>query len=1126
MRFGSRFRLATLLATASLLSLTIGGIAVASGLGRHGRHVFNGKRSSLSAAELRRLSAGATHPSIIIFNNQLSNLPARRANARARVGAIIAVQANVRAELTRVHAAHVRSFQLINAISATMSSAEIKHLQADPAVRAVVPDAFRPFASLGSGPGPALPALNGPPATTDQQQICPSNPAQPIIEPEARTVMNVPAANQIADGSGIKVGIIADGIDPNNPDLIRSGGQHVIFDYQDFSGFGTNAPTDGRESFLDAGTIASQGNQTYDLSGFVNPAHPLPPGCNIKIQGIAPGASLAVLNVAGSNAGFFNSQIIQAVQWAVIHDHVNVLNESIGGNPLPNTENDPVALADQAAVAAGVSVVASSGDAGPFNNIGSPATTPGVIAVGATTTYRVYRQTTRYGTQLVPGGWEDNNISALSSSGTTEFGPGTVSVVAPGDRGWSLCSSDTTAFTGCADIDHGANPPPIWAAGGTSASAPETSATAALVMQAYAGAHGGTMPSPALVQQIIVSTADDLGAPADHQGAGLVNTLKAVQLATSIDSGSRQGSTLLVNQSALSATVDAGQSKTFRVDVTNQGSGAQTVTPTLSGLPTTRSSDTGSVTLGSSSPSYIDGEGNTDFYATHKFNVAAGSDYLNGNITWNGGATPAGTAVFETLFDPQGRVAAYSLIGSDHSGFGHVEVRQPAAGTWTAVIFTVNNASVYSGAVQFAYSTENFHDAGFVSPASRTLAPGASGTFQVIVRAGGPGDESLRLHLGTGAGNDGSIPIALRSLVPVTPGGGSFSGTLTGGGSVGNAGQSFSYQFELPGGLPSLNLAIRLADPNYQLEGFLVDPNGEPVDVQSTARFDASDKLLGFGPTMQFFHQRPASGLWTLTLLVSGPVDGTHLSEPFKGAISFAPPRVTASGIPDSPRTVLPAGKPVTATIKVSNTGNIRKDFFADARLDGRVPQLLLGSNTNAVPLPLSLSAQPNWLVPTGTNVLAVLAKGTVPITLEVSAANGDPDILGTSADDASVATLVAPEVAPGFFVGLPEATGPFPPGGVGSGATVSLAAVANTNPFDSAVAATTGDVWAQSVNPSAPYTPLSLDAGASGTITLTITPSGRRGTVVHGFVAIDTFNLASLSGDQLTMIPYRYKVG
>ncbi len=113
---------------------------------------------------------------------------------------------------------------------------------------------------------------------------------------------------------------------------------------------------------------------------------------------------------------------------------MNILNESIGGNPLPNTEDDPVALADQAAVAAGVTVVASSGDEGPFNNIGSPATTPGVIAVGGTTTYRVYRQTTRYGTQLSnpPEGWEDNNISALSSDGITEFNPATVSVVAPG----------------------------------------------------------------------------------------------------------------------------------------------------------------------------------------------------------------------------------------------------------------------------------------------------------------------------------------------------------------------------------------------------------------------------------------------------------------------------------------------------------------------------------------------------------------------------------------------------------------------------------------------------------------------------------------------------------------------
>jgi subtilisin family serine protease len=562
----SRFRLLAVAAVLLVGVVAAGAVAVAVAASARHHRVFRGTRSTLSAAQIRRLSAGAKKRTIILFKNQLANLPARRGTIRARASAASASQAGVRAELARVHATHVHSFQIINAISATISTAEAQRLQANPAIRAVVPDVFRRFSSLGSGPGPALPAMAGiksPRAATTAgpQQICPPDPSQPIIEPEAREVMNVDAAEQIVDGTGIKVGIVADGIDPNNPDLIRANGQHVIFDYEDFSGFGNDAPTDGRESFLDAGTIASQANQTYDLSGFVNPAHPLPLGCNIKIKGIAPGASLAVLNLAGPNPGFFNSTILQAIQWAVMHDHVNILNESIGGNPLPNTEDDPVALADQAAIAAGVTVVASSGDAGPFNNVGSPATTPGVIAAGGTQTYRVYRQTTRYGTQLVSGGWENNNITALSAAGTTEFNPDTVSVVAPGDRGWSLCSSDTAHYFGCADIDHGTNPPPIWAAGGTSASAPETSGTAALVIEAYANSHGGAMPSPALVKQILVSTATDLGAPADHQGAGLVNTLKAVQLAQSINGGTPQGSALLVHQTSLSGTVQAGQSR-------------------------------------------------------------------------------------------------------------------------------------------------------------------------------------------------------------------------------------------------------------------------------------------------------------------------------------------------------------------------------------------------------------------------------------------------------------------------------------------------------------------------------------------------------------------------------------
>ena len=90
----------------------------------------------------------------------------------------------------------------------------------------------------------------------------------------------------------------------------------------------------------------------------------------------------------------------------------------------------------------------------------------------------------------------------------------------------------------------------------------------------------------------------------------------------------------------------------------------------------------------------------------------------------------------------------------------------------------------------------------------------------------------------------------------------------------------------------------------------------------------------------------------------------------------------------------------------------------------------------------------------------------------------------------------------------------------------MNLAAVANTNPFDSAVTASSGDVWAQSVNPAAPYTPVSIGPGQTGTITLTFTPNAPKGTVVRGFIGVDTFNLVTISGDELINIPYSYKVG
>src|SRR5215471_16574661 len=189
MRFRSGLRLTAVLGTAALLPLAASGAAVAA---HAPARVFNGTRSVLTAAQAGRLAAHATHRSIIIFKNQLTGLPARGATANARIQAANTAQAGVLAQLKQVHATHVRSYHIINAISATLSTAEISRLKANSAVQAVVPDAMRHFASLGSGAGPIFPAgarhlrgLTNSPA----QQICPSNPAQPIIEPEAREVM-------------------------------------------------------------------------------------------------------------------------------------------------------------------------------------------------------------------------------------------------------------------------------------------------------------------------------------------------------------------------------------------------------------------------------------------------------------------------------------------------------------------------------------------------------------------------------------------------------------------------------------------------------------------------------------------------------------------------------------------------------------------------------------------------------------------------------------------------------------------------------------------------------------------------------------------------------------------------
>ena len=221
-------------------------------------------------------------------------------------------------------------------------------------------------ASLGVSPLPGACAPNG----------------KVQLDPQALQAMSVdsdsPNANTArslgATGASVTVGFIADGLDINNQDFIRANGQHVFVDYKDFSGQGTSTPTGGGEAFLDASSIAAQGLHTYDVSHYS--ALPLNRPCNIRIAGVAPGASLVGLSIFGAEHAGFNSQFLQAIDYAVSVDHVNVLNEWLGNNFYPDDQAslDLIKQANDAAVAAGTTGTASSGDAGVTITIGTPST--------------------------------------------------------------------------------------------------------------------------------------------------------------------------------------------------------------------------------------------------------------------------------------------------------------------------------------------------------------------------------------------------------------------------------------------------------------------------------------------------------------------------------------------------------------------------------------------------------------------------------------------------------------------------------------------------------------------------------------------------------------------------------
>ncbi|MFZ0666004.1 MAG: hypothetical protein WAM97_09620 [Acidimicrobiales bacterium] len=1083
-----------------------------------------GTSEGLSALQVNALSRGATHSVIVVFKNQLSTLPATVTFGAERLSAEQQIQSPIVSELRQLHAAHFHSYDLINAVSATVSPAEESRLAANPAVAEVVANAtthleFNTPAPTVSAAASVDGAQSATPAGANGANAVCQEEGSPAVELDPQALQTIRANNNHPNaaptaaslgitGAGVKVAFIAEGIDVDQPNFQRANGSHVIVDQADFTGEGDAGTSSGGEASLDASSIAAQGNVDYTAT-FANGQK-----CTFVVEGAAPGADLVSLKAFPSDHDATSTSLLEAIDYAVTTEHVNVLNESFGYNPLPDTMNDLIRQANEAAVAAGTVVDVSSGDAGPTSTQGSPSTDPAVIAAGASTTYRVYAQEDIENYSAIGAkGWENDNLSGLSGGGST-FDLKGPNLVAPGDLNWDTCNPRPGAFKACVS-------------GGTSEAAPLTSATAALVIQAYRTTHAGATPSPALVKQIILSTTTDLGLPADQQGSGLLDSYKAVLEAESIGlpASKMTGSTVSLSTSDITATAPVNTSVSQPVTVTNSGGTTETIG--LAGRTLSAPSSLVSSTFNESGSSWS---------KVITFTVPAGVGYLDTHLATD--PNPPSGFVDIQLVDPSGRFAEAALT-QGYSDTANAGVRLPEAGTWTAYLEYGQGSSSGTAPTQFVATAQTWTPYGTVTPGSVTLSPGKSATVQAtFVTPDAAGDQSAAISVTSGSNVDTSIPVELRALVPFSNGVGHFSASLGGGNGRGGAPASEAYfAFDVPTGEPELNVNTAFKDgrfDNYSV--FVVSPDGNTLG-------HASNQLLTGGtvtdpqttktePGAVSHVLAPVAGQWMLIVALTNPASGPLVSSPLTGSIDFGAVSTSVSGLPQSTNTVIPVGQSRTAAITITNSSSVPQAYFVDARLNQTVTVKLKSlTQSKNIPLPLGVNAQiPQWIVPTDTTSITATASATAPVTFDMSPylgnfegeLNGDPQVGATSSGDDATSSITADVLTPGDWNVDPALTGTFK-SKASPGGTVSLSVNATTLAFDGAVHTTYGDLWSGDNSVS----PVIVSPGQTITLYATISPTAAG--PVNGTLFIDTatdispFGQPIPVGDQVAAIPYAY---
>ncbi|HEV3141862.1 MAG TPA: S8 family peptidase, partial [Vicinamibacterales bacterium] len=320
------------------------------------------------------------------------------------------------------------------------------------------------------------------------------------------------------DGSGIGVAVIDSGVGPWLDDLGDAGGGMRIGRFVDFVGGRESAYDDYGHGTHVAGIIAGNG---FDSNG--------------ARSGVAPAAHLVVLKVLDASGGGHIGDVIAAIDYAVAHKdelNIRVINLSVAAAVDESYTIDPLTLAAQRAVSAGIVVVAAAGNNGrgpqgrtQYGGITAPGNAPWVLTVGASSHMGTVDRS-------------DDTIAAFSSRGPDAIDHAAKpDLVAPGVGIESLSTPASTLYStmspyllpGTASTSY----LPYLSLSGTSMATPVVAGTVALMLQA----------NPALrpneVKAILQFTAQKYsGYDTLTQGAGFLNAKGAVDLARYVASPS------------------------------------------------------------------------------------------------------------------------------------------------------------------------------------------------------------------------------------------------------------------------------------------------------------------------------------------------------------------------------------------------------------------------------------------------------------------------------------------------------------------------------------------------------------------------------------------------------------